>query len=52
VISAKPEPGNDELLVKIIASGTNPVDAKLRANGSWANLIAPVVLGYDASGIV
>jgi NADPH:quinone reductase len=28
------------------------VDAKLRANGSWANLVPPVVLGYDAAGIV
>ncbi len=44
--------GSNQALVKIKASGTNPVDAKLRANGSWANLNPPVVLGYDASGVI
>lgn len=33
-----PDPGPGELLVRVIASGTNPVEAKLRANGAWANL--------------
>ncbi len=47
-----PVPGPGELLVRIRYSGTNPVDAKLRANGSWAGLAPPVVLGYDASGVV
>ncbi len=47
-----PVPGPGELLVRIAYSGTNPVDAKLRANGSWAGLAPPVVLGYDASGVV
>ena len=48
----KPEPSKGEVLVKIIASGTNPVDAKIRANGSWAGITPPVVLGYDAAGII
>lgn len=48
----RPEPGLGEILVHIKASGTNPVDAKLRANGYWAQLEPPVILGYDASGIV
>ncbi len=47
-----PVPGPGELLVRIAFSGTNPVDAKLRANGTWAGLVPPVVLGYDASGTV
>ncbi len=47
-----PVPGPGELLVRIAYSGTNPVDAKLRQNGSWAGLVPPVVLGYDASGVV
>jgi len=47
-----PEPGPGEVLVKVIASGTNPVDAKLRANGAWANLSPPVIIGYDVAGIV
>jgi NADPH2:quinone reductase len=48
----KPEPGPGEVLVKILASGTNPVDAKIRAAGSWAGITPPAVLGADASGIV
>ncbi len=47
-----PAPGPGQLLVRIRYSGTNPVDAKLRANGAWAGLVPPVVLGYDASGVV
>jgi NADPH:quinone reductase len=47
-----PTPGLGELLVRVVASGTNPVDAKLRQDGSWAGLKPPVVLGYDASGVV
>lgn len=49
---ATPEAGENELLVRVIASGTNPVEAKLRADGTWAGLKPPVVLGYDVSGIV
>lgn len=48
----QPSPGAGELLVRVIASGTNPVDAKIRANGQWAKLQPPVVIGYDAAGIV
>lgn len=48
----QPSPGVGELLVRVIASGANPVDAKIRANGRWAGLEPPVVIGYDAAGIV
>ncbi len=47
-----PAAGPGQLLVRILVSGTNPVDAKLRQNGTWAGLSPPVVLGYDASGVV
>ena len=47
-----PEPGPGQLLVRVRASGTNPVDAKLRQDASWAGLRPPFVLGYDASGVV
>jgi NADPH2:quinone reductase len=47
-----PDPGPDQLLVRVVASGTNPVDAKLRADGSRMGLSPPVVLGLEASGIV
>ena len=48
----RPQPGPGEVLMRVVCSGTNPVDAKLRANGTWANLAPPLVLGYDVSGIV
>jgi NADPH2:quinone reductase len=48
----RPEPGPGDLLVRVMAAGTNPVDAKLRANGHWAKLTPPVVIGYDAAGVV
>ncbi len=48
----RPSPGPGEVLVRVMASGTNPVDAKLRANGTWADLTPPVILGYDAAGVV
>lgn len=47
-----PRPGPGEILVRVIASGTNPVDAKIRAAGHWAKISPPAVLGYDVSGIV
>ena len=48
----KPDPGPGELLVRVVASATNPVDAVLRTNGSAMGLEAPVVLGADVSGVV
>jgi NADPH2:quinone reductase len=47
-----PKPRAGEILVRVIASGTNPVDAKIRAAGYWAKITPPAVLGYDISGIV
>lgn len=46
------EPGPGQLLVRVHAAGTNPVDTKLRQDGSWAGVRPPLVLGYDASGVV
>lgn len=48
----RPRPGPGELLVRVVCAGTNPVDAKLRQNAGWAGLTPPLVLGYDASGVV
>lgn len=47
-----PTPGPGQVLVRVIVSGTNPVEAKLRQNGSWAGLQPPVIIGYDASGVI
>jgi NADPH2:quinone reductase len=48
----RPQPGAGEVLVRVVASGTNPVDAKIRQAGSWAQIPFPAVLGYDVSGVV
>lgn len=48
----RPVAGPCELLVRVVASGTNPVDAKIRQAGSWAGIPFPAVLGYDVSGVV
>ncbi len=48
----RPEPGPGELLVRVMASSANPVEAKIRAAGSWSGIPLPAVLGYDAAGIV
>lgn len=48
----RPEPGAGEVLVRVMATAVNPVDAKIRANGSWAGIRPPAVLGYDAAGVV
>lgn len=48
----QPEPGPDEVLVRIHAAGVNPVDAQNRADGAWAGITPPVIPGYDFSGVV
>jgi NADPH:quinone reductase len=48
----RPRPGAAEVLVRVVAAGTNPVDAKFRANGASAGLEAPIILGADISGVV
>jgi NADPH2:quinone reductase len=48
----KPKAGVNDVLVKIIASAVNPVDAKIRASGYWGKSSLPIILGYDAAGII
>jgi NADPH2:quinone reductase len=48
----RPYPEAGEVLVRVIAAGTNPVDAKFRAAGGSIGLEAPIVLGADISGVV
>jgi NADPH:quinone reductase len=47
-----PVPGAGQVRVAVEAAGVNPVDAFNRADGSWAGLRAPCVLGYDIAGVV
>jgi NADPH:quinone reductase len=45
-------PGPGQILVTVHAAGVNPVDAGNRADGTWAGLSTPCVLGYDIAGVV
>ena len=47
-----PRPGSGEVRVEIRAAGVNPVDTQNRADGAWAEIEAPAILGSDYSGVV
>ena len=51
---ARPTRINAEVLVKIMAAGINPIDAKTRSGGGTAGEIPsyPAILGRDFSGVV
>lgn len=44
----------DELLIRVVAAGINPIDAKTRAGGGASAVIRnyPAILGADFSGVV
>ncbi len=50
--TAAPVPGRDQVRISVRAAGTNPVDAGNRADGRWAGLEVPCILGYDIAGVV
>jgi NADPH:quinone reductase len=47
-----PLPGDGQIRVAVHAAGVNPVDPFNRADGSWAGLRVPCILGYDIAGLV
>ena len=47
-----PLPGPGEVLIRVGAAGTNPVDAGNRADGSWAGVSLPWVPGYELAGVI
>ncbi len=52
---ARPLPAPDEILVKVYASGVNPVDWGIREGGNEmmrSFLTLPLTLGWDAAGVV
>ncbi|MFD8649479.1 alcohol dehydrogenase catalytic domain-containing protein, partial [Streptomyces mirabilis] len=49
----RPAPDPGEVLVKIAASGVNPLDIKIRAGkAAHARTVLPAVLGLDLAGVV
>ena len=48
---ADPMAGPGQVRVAVRAAGVNPVDAGNRADGMWAGLRVPCILGYDIAGI-
>ncbi len=53
VEAATAEPGTGQALVRISASGVNPLDTKIRAGeGGHAKQPLPAVLGLDMAGVV
>src|SRR6184192_1782782 len=50
----RPEPKDNQVLVKVIAAAVNPVDAMIRS-GKYAKVFGttlPLIPGYDIAGIV
>lgn len=58
VLEAVPRPAEQsgEVLVRVHAAGVNPIDYKTRmgsgVNRGWGDSPLPVILGWDASGVV
>ena len=48
-----PVPGKGEVLVRVMASGVNPLDLKIRAGqAAHAKVVLPSILGIDMAGVV
>jgi NADPH:quinone reductase len=48
-----PTPGAHQVLVRVLASGANPLDTKIRSgNAAHARVQFPAVLGLDLAGVV
>ncbi|MEU2394805.1 NADP-dependent oxidoreductase [Streptomyces sp. NPDC007369] len=52
VETARPEPGLNEILVRVHAAGVNPVDWKTRASGALIGWGEVPMVGWDVSGTV
>ena len=50
----RPTPAADEILLRVKASGVNPIDWKIRegATRGWLNHALPLILGSEAAGVV
>ena len=49
----RPVPAPGEVLVRVEASGVNPLDTKIRAGAAaHARVTPPMILGIDLSGVI
>src|ERR1700740_1252964 len=50
----KPEPKNDEILVRVAAAAVNPVDTYVRQGklSRGGQMHGPIIIGYDIAGTV
>ena len=49
----KPAPGNGQVLVKIAASGVNPLDLKIKSGqAAHAKAVLPGIFGLDLAGVI
>lgn len=49
----RPQPGLNQVLVRIVASGVNPIDYKIRTgNAPYAMPQLPAILGTDMAGVI
>jgi NADPH:quinone reductase-like Zn-dependent oxidoreductase len=51
---ARPEPKEDQILVRVIAAGVNPVDEAVRSQkfAQFFHIKLPAIPGYDIAGVV
>ncbi|PYJ17761.1 MAG: NADPH:quinone reductase, partial [Verrucomicrobia bacterium] len=51
---ARPEPQDNQLLIRVIAAGVNPVDGMIRSGlfGKDGSRAFPIILGGDVAGVV
>jgi NADPH:quinone reductase-like Zn-dependent oxidoreductase len=49
-----PQPGDGQILIRVVAAGINPIDWKIRSGAmkNFMPLQLPAILGYDYSGVV
>jgi NADPH:quinone reductase len=50
--AADPVADPGQVRIAVHAAGVNPVDAGNRADGAWAGLQVPCILGYDVAGVI